>query len=156
MFVNHYSFGALKATGFGLFNQLGLNTVKNVKAAPPELGRVQMMDELFKSSSSAGMFAYSTRLSNLESFQIRRCECTPITPTHQDLKFGEVSEGTLQTGVTFVIQDNAVLCSNFPGTVLGNHPVIEDIVGIANDAAQNKKQKNLLGKAGWFYLDDLT
>ena len=77
----------------------------------------------------------------------------PTVPTRQDLKFGEVPEGVLRTGGTFVIQGNAVLYQ-WTDTVPGNHPVIGDIIEIAKDAAQNKKQKNLLGKVGWFQ-DDL-
>lgn len=48
-----------------------------------------------------------------------------------------------------MIQDNNVLYQ-WTDTVPGNHPVIEDIVDFAKDAAQNKKQKNILGKVGWF------
>jgi hypothetical protein len=67
----------------------------------------------------------------------------------KDLKFGEVPEGVLWTGGTFVIQDKSVLYQ-WTDTVPGNHPNIEDIVEIAKDAAQNKKRNTLQGKAGWF------
>jgi hypothetical protein len=67
----------------------------------------------------------------------------------QDLKFGEVPEGVLWTGGTFVIRDNSVLYQ-WTDTVPGNHPIIEDIVEIAKNAAQNKKRNTLPGKVGWF------
>ena len=48
-----------------------------------------------------------------------------------------------------VIQDNKVLYQ-WTNTVPRNHPMIEDVVEIAKDAAKNKEQKNLVGKIGWF------
>lgn len=56
------------------------------------------------------------------------------------MKFGEVPEGVLRTGGTFVIQGQNVLYQ-WTDTVPGNHPVIEEVVQIAKDAAQKKDNK---------------
>lgn len=48
-----------------------------------------------------------------------------------------------------MVQGNDVLYQ-WADTVPGNHPVIEDVVQIAKDATQNKKENKLLGKVGWF------
>jgi len=124
MFVDDYSFDAYKAAGFGRFDQVDKEKVKNVKMSAPELGGL------------GGWMNYFSIVGK-------------VSPVPKDLKFGEVPEGVLWTGGTFVIQDNNVLYQ-WTDTVPGNHPVIEDIVDIAKDAAQNTKQKNLLGKVGWF------
>ena len=65
------------------------------------------------------------------------------------MKFGDVPEGVLYTGGTFVVQgDNVVY--QWTDTIPGNHPVIEDVVKSATEAAKNKKTtNNLLGKIGW-------
>ena len=66
------------------------------------------------------------------------------------MKFGEVPEGVLWTGGTFVVQGSEVVYQ-WTDTVPGNHPVIEDVVNIAKDAAKNKKEnKQLLGGMKWF------
>lgn len=124
MFVDDYSFDAYKAAGFGRFDQVDKERVKNVKMSAPELGGL------------GGWMNYFSIVGK-------------VSPVPKDLKFGEVPEGVLWTGGTFVIQDNNVLYQ-WTDTVPGNHPVIEDIVDFAKDAAQNKKQKNILGKVGWF------
>lgn len=56
------------------------------------------------------------------------------------MKFGEVPEGVLWTGGTFVVQGNEVIYQ-WTDTVPGNHPVVEDVLTAARDASLNK-QKN--------------
>jgi len=124
MFVDDYSFDAYRAAGFGRFDQVDKEAVKNVKMTAPELGG---FGEWMNYFSIVGK----------------------VSPVPKDLKFGEVPEGVLWTGGTFVIQDNSVLYQ-WTDTVPGNHPIIEDIVEIAKDAAQNKRKNTPPGKVGWF------
>ena len=56
------------------------------------------------------------------------------------MKFGEVPEGVLRTGGTFVIQGQNVLYQ-WTDTVPGNHPVIEEVVQISKDAARKNHNK---------------
>jgi hypothetical protein len=69
------------------------------------------------------------------------------------MKFGEVPEGVLWTGGTFVVQGNEVLYQ-WTDTVPGNHPVIDDVLKAATEASLNKKTmktENPLGKIlPWF------
>lgn len=60
------------------------------------------------------------------------------------MKFGEVPEGVLWTGGTFVVQGSEVLYQ-WTDTVPGNHPVIDDVLTAARDASL-KKQNNPLSK----------
>ena len=65
------------------------------------------------------------------------------------MKFGEFPEGVAWTGGTFVIQGDEVLYQ-WTDTVPGNHPIVEDVVKIAKDAAKNKIDTKQVGKVGWF------
>lgn len=123
MFVDDYSFDAYKAAGFGRFDQVDKEAAKNVKMTAPELGFGEWMTYF----STVGK----------------------VSPVPKDLKFGDIPEGVLWVGGTFVVQGNDVLYQ-WADTVPGNHPVIEDVVQIAKDATQNKKENKLLGKVGWF------
>ncbi|KAL3811973.1 hypothetical protein ACHAXA_009591 [Cyclostephanos tholiformis] len=124
MFVDDYSFDAYRAAGFGRFDRADREMVKNIKMNAPDLGG---FGEWMNYFSIVGK----------------------VSPVPKDLKFGEVPEGVLWTGGTFVIEDNSVLYQ-WTDTVPGNHPVIQDIVEIAKDAAQKKKRNTLPGKIGWF------
>lgn len=57
----------------------------------------------------------------------------------KDMKFGEVPEGVLWTGGTFVVQGNEVVYQ-WTDTVPGNHPVIADVLREGKDAASSKKK----------------
>lgn len=63
----------------------------------------------------------------------------------KDMKFGDVPEGVLWTGGTFVVQGNEVLYQ-WTDTVPGNHPVIEDVLSDAREEIVNKKNSNPLSK----------
>lgn len=123
MYVDDYSFDAYKSAGFGRFDQVDKETVKDIKMTAPELKFGEWMNYF----SVVGK----------------------VSPVPKDMKFGEVPEGVLWTGGTFVIQNNDVLYQ-WTDTVPGNHPVIEDVVKVAKDAAQAKKETKVLGKIGWF------
>ena len=124
MFVDDYNFDAYKAAGFGRFDQVDKEAVKDIKLTAPELGFGEWM----------------TYFSNVGK----------VSPLPKDMKFGEVPEGVLWTGGTFVIQGNKVIYQ-WTDTVPGNHPVVDDVMEIAKDAAQNKKGSSLLEAVGsWF------
>lgn len=53
------------------------------------------------------------------------------------MKLGEIPEGVLWTGGTFVVQGDEVIYQ-WTDTLPGNHPVIEDVIKQAKDAAMNK------------------
>mmetsp|Transcript_6022 Transcript_6022/g.13656 ORF Transcript_6022/g.13656 Transcript_6022/m.13656 type:complete len:114 (-) Transcript_6022:250-591(-) len=108
MFVDDYSFDAYKAVGFGRFDEVDKEAVKSVKMTAPDLGFGEWMSYF----SIVGK----------------------ISPIPKDMKFGEIPQGVLRTGGTFVVQGNEVLYQ-WTDTVPGNHPVIEDVVKIATDAA---------------------
>lgn len=122
MFVDDYSFDAYKAVGFGRFDEVDKEAAKQVKMSAPELGFGEWMSYF----SIVGK----------------------ISPIPKDMKFGEVPEGVLRTGGTFVVQGNDVRYQ-WTDTVPGNHPVIEDVLKIAKDARQKKKENKLLGNIGW-------
>jgi len=123
-FVDDYSFDAYKAAGFSRFDQVDKEVAKKIglKSAP-ELGFGEWIN-------------YFTTVGK-------------VSPIPKDMKFGDVPEGVLYTGGTFVVQgDNVVY--QWTDTIPGNHPVIEDVVKSATEAAKNKKTtNNLLGKIGW-------
>lgn len=121
--MDDYSFDAYKAAGFGRFDQVDKEAAKNVKMTAPELGFSEWM----------GYFSTVGK----------------VSPIPKDMKFGDVPEGVLWTGGTFVVQGDDVLYQ-WTDTVPGNHPVIDDVVNIAKDVAENKKDNKLFGKAGWF------
>ena len=117
MFVDDYNFDAYKSAGFGRFDQVDKEAVKNIKLTAPNLGG---FGDWIKYFSIVGK----------------------VSPIPKELKFGDTPEGVLWTGGTFVIQGNNVLYQ-WTDTVPGNHPIIDDVVQIAKDA-KNKKQTNQL------------
>lgn len=125
MFVDDYSFDAYRAAGFGRFDQLDKDAVKDldIKMTAPELGFGEWM----------GYFSTVGK----------------VTPIPEGMKFGEFPEGVAWTGGTFVIQGDEVLYQ-WTDTVPGNHPIVEDVVKIAKDAAKNKIDTKQVGKVGWF------
>lgn len=118
MFVDDYSFDAYKAAGFGRFDKVDKEAVKDIKLTAPNLEFREWMNYF----SNVGK----------------------VSPIPKDMKFGETPEGVLWTGGTFVIQGNTILYQ-WTDTVPGNHPMVEGVVAIARDAAQRKNSKNLLG-----------
>lgn len=69
------------------------------------------------------------------------------------MKFGQIPEGVLWTGGTFVVQGKEVLYQ-WTDTVPGNHPVVEEVITKAKEAAVFKKSKSdtaLVNKfSSWF------
>ena len=125
MYVDDYAFNAYKAVGFQRFDQADKEVVKSV-----DMGKY--------SAPNLAFGEWMTYLSNVAK----------VSPIPTDMKFGEVPEGVLWTGGTFVIQGNEVLY-HWTDTVPGNHPDLSQVVDIAKAAASKKKNSNNLF-AGWF------
>jgi hypothetical protein len=113
MFVDDYSFDAYKIAGFGRFDEqdkeLANAAMKNMGA--PDLG--------FK-----GWLSYLS-------------SAAKVSPIPKDMKFGEVPEGVLRLGGTFVVKGNDVLY-RWSDRLPGDHPDIQKVVGIAKDAQAEK------------------
>lgn len=125
-FVDGYDFAAYEGAGFGRFDdESNKENIKDVRLTAPELG------------GPSGWWRY---LSNTVA----------LSPVPKGLKFGEVPEGVLRVGGTFVIQNDDILY-RWNDNVPGNHPVIEDVLKIAMDAEKNAAGK----KASLFSLDGL-
>ena len=122
MFVDDYSFDAYKAAGFGRFDEVDKESdaVKNFKMTAPELGFKEWLN----------YFGVVNK----------------VSPIPKDMKFGEFPEGVLWTGGTFILQGDDVVYQ-WTDTIPGNHPVIEDVVNIAKDAADKTPAGK---KGGWF------
>lgn len=104
MFVDDYSFGAYETVGFKKFTDTDKEEAKKVKLAAPELSFKQWMSYL----GNAGKLA----------------------PIPKDMKFGEVPEGVLRLGGTFVVDGDEVLYQ-WNDRVPGDHPDIEEVLNIA-------------------------
>lgn len=104
MFVDDYSFGAYEAAGFKLFTDTDKDTAKEVKLAAPDLSFKQWMGYL----GNVGKLA----------------------PVPKDMKFGQVPEGVLRLGGTFVVKGDEVLYQ-WNDRLPGDHPNIEEVVDIA-------------------------
>jgi hypothetical protein len=122
MFVDDYSFDAYKAAGFTRFDQVDKELAKKVKMTAPELSFKEWM----------GYFSIVGK----------------VSPIPKDMKFGDVPEGVLWTGGTFVVQGDEVVYQ-WTDTVPGNHPVIEEVVNVAKEAALYKNAKKQ-SSGSWF------
>mmetsp|Transcript_13483 Transcript_13483/g.17036 ORF Transcript_13483/g.17036 Transcript_13483/m.17036 type:complete len:123 (+) Transcript_13483:514-882(+) len=107
MFVDDYDFGAYKAVGFKSFTEVDKETVKGVKMSAPELSFKQWL-------SYAGNVG-------------------KVSPIPKDMKFGEVPEGVLRLGGTFVVSGQDVVYQ-WSDRIPGDHPDIDEVVSIAQEA----------------------
>ena len=125
MFVDDYSFDAYRAAGFGKFDEVDKESdaVKNFKMTAPDLKFGEWM----------------------KYFGV----VNKVSPIPKEMKFGQFPEGVLWTGGTFVVQGEEVVYQ-WTDTIPGNHPVIENVIDIAKDAAKTNKGKKKLIKGGWF------
>jgi hypothetical protein len=102
MFVDDYSFGAYKSVGFKSFTQVDKDVIKDVKMTAPELSWKQWM----------GYFGNVGK----------------ISPIPKDMKFGQVPEGVLRLGGTFVVDGDKILYQ-WNDRVPGDHPDIAEVLG---------------------------
>lgn len=107
MFVDDYNFDAYKAVGFKSFLEVDKETVKDVKMSAPQLSFKQWM-------SYAGNVG-------------------KVSPIPKDMKFGDVPEGVLRLGGTFVVNGDDVIYQ-WSDKIPGDHPDIEEVVSIAQSA----------------------
>jgi len=116
--VDGYNFDAYKAAGFGRFGEqdkeIAKEATKNVGA--PAIG--------FK-----GAWDYITSASKL-------------APIPKDMKFGEIPEGVLRLGGTFVI-DGDDIKYRWSDRLPGDHPDIAMVFNIAKEASQKKTKPRL-------------
>lgn len=119
-FVDNYQFGAYKAAGFGTFDDTDKDTAKEAMSnmAAPDLG----FKGWLKYFSSAGK----------------------VSPIPKDMKFGEIPEGVLRLGGTFVVNGDKILY-RWSDRLPGDHPDIEKVLQIAKEAASKKNMFSLQG-----------
>jgi hypothetical protein len=100
-FVDDYDFKAYKAAGFGKFSDVKPEVAKQVKMSAP----------------SVNWWNYFTNVGKL-------------SPIPKDMSFGEIPEGVLRLGGTFVIQGDDIVY-RWSDRLPGDHPDIKEIVDIA-------------------------
>ena len=104
-FVDDYTFGAYKAVGFGRFDEQDKEVVKEVKMTAPDLG------------GFSGAWKYMKHVGK-------------ISPIPKDMKFGQVPEGVLRLGGTFVVKADDVVYQ-WSDRLPGDHPDLEEVLNIA-------------------------
>jgi len=104
MFVDDYSFGAYKNVGFKSFTEVDKEDVKAVKMSAPNLSFKQWM-------------GYAGNVGK-------------VSPIPKDMKFGQVPEGVLRLGGTFIVDGDEVLYQ-WSDRLPGDHPDIAEVVKIA-------------------------
>jgi len=115
-FVDGYDFDAYKAAGFGRFDEqdedLAKEAMKNY-GAPDMPG------------GFSGWWNYLTSVGK-------------VSPIPKDMKFGEIPEGVLRLGGTFVVKEGEILY-RWSDRLPGDHPDINEVYAIAKQAASEKK-----------------
>lgn len=125
-FVDDYNFDAYKAAGFGRFDETDKEAAKEAmnNMVAPDLGL-------------SGWWNYFTNVMK-------------ISPVPKDMKFGEIPEGVLRLGGTYVVNGDQIVY-RWSDRVPGDHPDIENVFNIAKDASastQNSPKgilQNILG-----------
>jgi len=113
IYVDGYDFTAYTNASFGRFDeQQNKDALKEVKLTAPDLGGI------------GGWWKYMSNVGK-------------ISPIPDDMKFGEVPEGVLRLGGTFVIRDDVILYQ-WSDRVPGDHPIVQDVFDIAQKAASEK------------------
>lgn len=117
-FVDGYDFDAYQAAGFGRFDDpdnkaAAQEAMSNMGA--PKLGGIQ------------GWWNYLSVVSK-------------VSPIPSDMKFGDVPEGVLRLGGTFVVQGDEIVY-RWSDRVPGDHPDISNVIEIAKKADADSKQK---------------
>lgn len=107
MFVDDYTFDAYKKVGFKSFTEMDKEAVKEVKMTAPNLS----LQEWIGYFSNVGK----------------------VTPIPKGMKFGEVPEGVLRLGGTFVVKGDKVLYQ-WNDRLPGDHPDIQEVLEIAKSA----------------------
>jgi len=111
--VDDYSFDAYKAAGFGRFDEQDKDVAKEASKnmGAPAIGLKGAWDYM----TSAGKLA----------------------PIPKDMKFGEIPEGVLRLGGTFVVNGNEIKY-RWSDRLPGDHPDIEKVFNIAKEESTKK------------------
>ena len=104
-FVDDYTFGAYKQMGFKRFDEQDPEVAKQVKMTAPDLG------------GFGGAWKYMSNVMKV----------SPIPP---DMKFGEVPEGVLRLGGTFVVKNDDVVFQ-WNDRLPGDHPDLSEVLEVA-------------------------
>ena len=114
--MDDYEFGAYKTAGFGRFDEADKEATKEAMKdyGAPELG-------------AKGWLNYFTSVMK-------------VSPIPKDMKFGDVPEGVLRLGGTYVIKGDDILY-RWSDTIPGDHPNIEEVLNIAEDASDTPSNK---------------
>merc|ERR1712085_78047 len=67
-----------------------------------------------------------------------------VSPIPKDMKFGEIPEGVLRLGGTFVVSGNEIVY-RWSDRVPGDHPDIENVLEIARESSSKKGGGDVLG-----------
>jgi hypothetical protein len=112
-FVDGYGFDAYKAAGFGRFDDVDKEVIKEAtkNMSAPDIGL-------------SGWWNYFTSVGK-------------VSPIPKDMKFGEIPEGVLRLGGTFVVKGNKILY-RWSDRLPGDHPDINEVAEIAKEAAAKK------------------
>lgn len=114
IYVDGYDFTAYENASFGRFDeQQDKNILKDVKMTAPDMP-----------GGVGGWWKYITNVGKL-------------SPIPNDMKFGDIPEGVLRLGGTFVIKDDEVLYQ-WSDRLPGDHPIVKDVFDIALKAASEK------------------
>uniref|UniRef100_A0A7S2CC10 Uncharacterized protein n=1 Tax=Florenciella parvula TaxID=236787 RepID=A0A7S2CC10_9STRA len=100
-FVDGYDFTAYEAAGFGKLDGSDPDAAKGAKLAAPNL-------------SMGDWFKYTTNV-------------MALSPVPKDLKFGEIPEGVLRLGGTFVVDGNEVVYQ-WSDKIPGDYPAVDDVL----------------------------
>lgn len=114
MFVDDYSFEAYKSVGFQSFLDTDKEAVKDVKMAAPDLSFSQWMS-YFGSVMK-------------------------VSPIPSDMKFGDVPEGVLRLGGTFVVSGDDVVYQ-WSDRIPGDHPDIQQVLDEAKEFSTKEQEK---------------
>lgn len=114
IYVDGYDFTAYENAIFGRFDeQQDKNILKDFKMTAPDMP-----------GGIGGWWKYIKNVGKL-------------SPIPNDMKFGDIPEGVLRLGGTFVIKDDEVLYQ-WSDRLPGDHPIVKDVFDIALKAASEK------------------
>lgn len=116
--VDDYEFGAYASAGFGRFDEQDPQVAKEATKAmtAPALGW-------------KGAWDYATTV-------------LKVSPISDDLEFGQIPEGVLRLGGTFVVNGDEIVY-RWSDRLPGDHPDIKKVISIAEEASVQKKRPTL-------------
>ena len=111
--MDDYSFGAYKSVGFGTFVDVDRDVAKSA------------MKNMSAPNLDGGIVGWWNYLTNV-------IKLSPIPNDTSNMKFGDIPEGVLRLGGTFVVKDDEILYRWNDG-VPGDHPNIQEVYEIAKE-----------------------